>query len=469
LLTDIRNNPILLTDTYNLSHQRLKVNVDWETSHIYNRKSGMILYGFNETVQSVLNIQITNDMVKEADEYASKMGLIFPKELWLKVVTELNGYVPLLVQSLPEGTWTPAGTPFAQVRNTVKGFGEMVTWFEGIFLHSSFPCGCATEAFELRRYLEVIKDRDKLDDSFLNRIHSFGFRGHRSLEDAYWASTAWNLFLHGTDDFHSMQHTPNAKMGSISALAHKVTQQYDVEYDGYIHTIYATANSGEKIVALVIDTYDAHRFINEYLVPLARYAKDKGVHLVIRPDSGDVLEQVADVYKIVEKNKIDNVTAIIGESMSRQNIKRADFFFNMRRVPLTFVSYGVGGGYYNHINRDTHGFAMKTAYSNGKPRMKFGMDSLKRSIPDKVALIYNENYELMVVREKEWFSLPLGANLYQNIYMFDMRMNTPQIIKSDWDETQKRASEYIKADLQDSIILSEKINNLVKGFEEIYG
>ena len=32
-----RNNPLLLTDAYNLSHQGMKINTDWEVSHIYNR------------------------------------------------------------------------------------------------------------------------------------------------------------------------------------------------------------------------------------------------------------------------------------------------------------------------------------------------------------------------------------------------------------------------------------------------
>ncbi|MGR5954335.1 nicotinamide phosphoribosyltransferase domain-containing protein [Bacillus paranthracis] len=275
MLKDILTNPVMLTDVYNLSHQRLKVNTDWEVSHIYNRKAGMILYGFAEMANRILEIQITNAMIKQAKESSKIMGVIFPTELFERVVKECNGYVPIQVQSLAEGTWCPAGTPFAQVSNTVEGFGELVTWYEGIFLHASFSCGTATEAFKMRRYLEEMKKEYKFDDSFLIRLHSFGFRGHRGLEDAYWAGTSWNMFLHGSDDFHTMIHTPNAKVGSISALAHKVTQQYDVEYDGYLHTIDATAKAGEKIVAIVIDTYDANRFIDSYLVPLAHYAKRK--------------------------------------------------------------------------------------------------------------------------------------------------------------------------------------------------
>ncbi len=464
MLKDLRSNPLLLTDAYNFSHQRLKVNTDFEVSHIYNRSAGMILYGFSEMVNSILTIQITQEMVDQLKSVSNTMNIVAPIELFERVVNEFNGYFPIMVQSLEEGTWCPTGTPFAQIRNTVVGFGELVTWLEGIFLQSSFPCGTATEAFHMRRYLEEVKAENNFDESFLTRIHSFGFRGHRSLEDAYWASTAWNLFLFGSDDVHSLIHTPKAKIGSISALAHKVTQQYDVEYDGYIHAIDATADAGEKVVALVIDTYDADRFIAQYLVPISKHAQEKGIHIVIRPDSGDVNEQVVEVYKQVQKNNLTNVSAIIGEGMSYQKIQRTDFFFKMRQVPLDFVSYGVGGGFYNHINRDTLGFAMKTAFSNGAPRMKFGMNPLKRSIPDAVAVIRNEAGELVV--ERESFDLII-QNLYQPIY-FHNGNNSPLFQMANWNVTQFRALKNLNQPLQERIVLSDSINDLVKEFEKKY-
>ncbi|MEX3625106.1 nicotinate phosphoribosyltransferase [Viridibacillus arvi] len=466
MLKDLRSNPLMLTDAYNLSHQNLKVNTDWEVSHIYNRAEGMILYGFSEMVNSILSVQITHDMVKQLKESAKALNVVAPIELLERVVDEFNGYFPIMVQSLPEGTWCPKGTPFAQVRNTEEGFGELVTWTEGIFLQASFPCGTATEAFKLRKYVEDLKEEEGYDDSFLIRLHSFGFRGHRSLEDAYWASTSWNMFLFGTDDLHSLIHTPNAKVGSISALAHKVTQQYDVEYDGYIHAINATADVGEKIVALVIDTYDANRFIEEYLIPLANYAKEQDIHLVIRPDSGDVNEQVVSVYKKVEEFEIDNVTAIIGEGMSYEAVQRTDRFFKSRQVPLSFVSYGIGGGFYNHITRDTLGFAMKTAYSNGAPRMKFGMNPLKRSIPDAVSLVLNENGEMVVEREVVDTNY-IQADLYRVIYAHYGSQPTYSI--ANWEETQQRALKNLDKTFQERIILSESINELVKEFEKVYG
>ncbi|MGG1263750.1 nicotinamide phosphoribosyltransferase domain-containing protein [Brevibacillus laterosporus] len=470
MLKDLRSNPILLTDAYNLSHQRLKVNTDWEVSHMYNRVKPMILFGLLENINNLLSTKITMGMVDEAELLAHGMGLIFPRELWERVVNECNGYIPIEIQALPEGTWCPVGTPFAQIRNTVKGFGEMVTWFEAPLMHSFFASAAATQAFRMRKYLEQKKRQYGYDDSFINRFHSFGFRGHKSLEDAYWAGAAWNLFLFGTDDFHTTKHTPLAKIGSIAALAHKVTQQFDDEFDGFKHAIKATADAGEEVVALVIDTYDAYHVIREYLLPLAQYAERQGVHIVIRPDSGDTWEQVVLAYRVVERNKLTNVSAIIGENMDFENAKKADAYFETHNVPLSFVSYGIGGGFYNYITRDTLGWAMKTAYSNGADRMKFSENPIKRSIPGKVGISRNSYGDMVVDKENKFYNgIDNLENMYINIYYHDDTTFEPEIAEYTpltWKIVKETA--LVQNTEQATIYLSEGIRKEVTQFQKVY-
>lgn len=466
MLKQLRSNPIMLTDTYNLSHQHLKVNTDWEVSHMYNRSKPMILFGIMEIAYSILETEITMAMIDQAEFHAKRKGVSFPRELWEGVVNECHGRIPIEIQTLPEGTWCPVGTPFAQIRNTVEGYGELVTWFEAVLMHSYFPSTTATQAFRMRKYLEQKKRQYGYDDSFMLRLHSFGFRGHRSLEDAYWAGMSWNLFLYGTDDFHTAMHTPSANIVSIAALAHKVTQQFDNEFEGYKHAIKATADKGEKIVAIVIDTYDAYRFLKEYLIPLAKYAAELGVHIVIRPDSGDTWEQVVMAYRYVSRHylPITNVSAIIGESMDFENVKKADAYFEQHGVPLNFVSYGVGGGFYNYVNRDTLGWAMKTAYSNGKNRMKFSENPIKRSIPSAVGLYRNEYGDLIVGKEDD-----VPENLYRTIYYYDPVAEVAimgEYNDAEWVATQERAlSQNIE---QANIYLSDEIREEIGEFQRRY-
>jgi hypothetical protein len=380
----LQGNIIKKTDTYNLSHQELKVNTDWEISHIYNRKRGIILYGFNKLVIELLSVIITEKMVSSAYAHAIRQGMPFPYTMWMRVVEECDGRIPIKVEALPDGRWCPKGTPFAQIRNVKEGFGELVTWFEGVLLKMAFPSGCATRAFLMRKYLN--KKRTELwggpnngPDLFLWRFHSFGYRGGNSDEDSYWSGTAWTMFLPGTDDFHVSWYVRNAMMGSIRALAHKVTQQFDAmsaetgshwvdhDIDKYLpgdvvsmyHAIDITAvdpNPNARVAALVIDTYDAYRVINNHVVDLARYAQKKGVHVVFRPDSGDVLEQGIMIYWKLKNADLENAAhCIIGEGMSFEKAQQYDERLELEGIPLMWFFYGIGGGFYKDIDRDWSG------------------------------------------------------------------------------------------------------------------
>jgi len=464
MLPDIRTNPLCLTDGYNLSHSRLKINADYEVSHIYNRNAGMIIYGFRELVVEFLDhICVTESMISESLTLGERYGVSFPAELFRKVIDECGGRIPLKVECLPEGTFCPAGTPFAQVSNTVKGFGELVTWWEGVFLQAYFSCTCATEALKMRRYLETTRDKYGYDESFLLRFHSFGFRGHRSLEDAYWAGSAWALFLHGSDDFHIMHHHPEIGLQSIPALAHKVVQQFDDEYGCFVHAIDATAELGRRAVSLVIDTYDVRNVIHNWIKPLALYAKKLNVHVVFRPDSGDVLKQTVDIHDVVRDNDLDNVSVIIGESMSFSAAIEADKFFLQNNVPLNFVNYGIGAGFYKKIERDTLGWAMKTAFSNGKPRMKFSEDALKRSTPGKVGIYRDREGELVVELAE---LVPNDRNEFVTIYEYA----ETKILVSPAESIQNVRQRALAQDTEGQLYIknSESIKSLIKAFRKQY-
>jgi len=468
MLKDLRSNPILLTDVYNLSHERLKANTDWEVSHMYNRAKPMVLFGLLENINSFLSIQITQKMVDRAELKAHRIGVKFPRALWMRVIEECNGYIPIEIQMLPEGTWCPVGTVFAQIRNTVEGFGEMVTWFEGVLMHSFFPSTTATQALRMRRYLEQKQRQYGYDDSFLLRFHSFGFRGHKSLEDAYWASVSWALSLFGTDDFHVMQHIPKkVKLSSLSATAHKVSQQFDNEFEGMKHNIRQTAAAGEGILSLVIDTYDAYRVIKEYMIPLAQFAANLGVHLVLRPDSGDTWEQAVLIFRIADRAKLTNISVIIGEGMDFENAKKADAYFESHGVPLNFISYGIGGGFYNYVTRDTLGWAMKTAYSNGAPRMKFSENPIKRSIPGTVALIRNDHGDMVAVPED---SLKDKENLLQTVYLHNDKQEVPFMVEYNdeeyWLEVQARG--LAQNTEQATLYMSQEIRDAIYDFQKKY-
>jgi len=476
MLKDLGKNPLVRTDGYNLSHEYLKCNTDWEISHMYNRKKGMILYGFNEIVNKLLQVTIEPWMIDEAEADAISQGVTFPRELFQRIIDECDGDIPIMVEALPEGTWCPKGTPFAQIRNTVEGFGELVTWWEGVLMKAFFPSACATRALEIRRYLEAkCKAGGYTWDSFRWRIHSFGYRGHRSEEDAYWAGTAWSMFISGTDDFHIVSHLRGSGLetGTIPALAHKVTQQFDAEMECFKHAIDATAVKGGRIVALVIDTYDAWNVIESYVPSIAKYAETKGIRVVFRPDSGDVKEQVAAIHDIVVAYELTNVGCIIGDSLTFPQIIEADIWFTEENIPLDFVNYGLGAGFYNDITRDYLGWAMKTCYSNGKARMKLVKGTPeKQSIPGEVYLQYDDGNQMVVHATGSIEDIEDGGTdeLYGVAYCCSVVAPgvTIRTVPSDVDYGGISALALAQDTSQESIILSPVIHDLVKVFMEEY-
>ncbi len=470
-ITGLYKNRLVLTDDYNLGHWLMKCNIDWETSHIYNRNRSMILFGFWENVIQTLNTCITSKMIDDAERYAARMGMPFPRKMFERVVDELNGRIPLHVEALPEGTYVPRGTPFSQISNTVEGFGELVSWWEAMFVHSFFPSGCATMAFEMRSYLDHSNYRP-------TKIHSFGFRGYPSLESAYWGGMAWCLFLPGTDDFHLRQHLPSSiRISSINAMAHKVVQQFDREIDAYKYAISAVADKKNvewRMLSMVIDTYDSWQFIKKYMPEVVVFALDKKVHLVLRPDSGDTLDQGTAILKFKSSHNIEHLSCIIGDDMDFQRIVYFDKELIKNHLDPNDMIYGLGTGFYKHIDRNFLGFSMKTAFSNSKPRMKFSASG-KTSLPGRVRLVYDEEWKMKVYlsRSSKQHSDTASPNLYENVYLFDPSAlgDVPVIKNPVYEDTWQRSQSVLHNDdrnKQDKILIADEILRIMSKIKRTF-
>ena len=217
------------------------------------------------------------------------------------------------------------------------------------------------------------------------------------------------------------------------------------------------------MVALVIDTYDPNRIIEEEAGKLITYAKTKGVHIVFRPDSGDLIGQTKrlwDKYKYA-----DNWGVIIGEGMSREIVIDYDNQLKEFGYPLERMVYGIGAGFYKHIDRDYLGHAMKTAFSNHKPRMKLTLTNpFKQSIPNMVNLVMEDG--VMTVEYTR--DGPEHNGLYYDVFHWDERSTKPKFERLPWLDIQQRAMSYLDKDLQEGIVLSPAVQTTIKEFKERY-
>jgi len=109
-------------------------------------------------VEQYLSAQWTQDDVDNAAVFYATHNsgfseYPFPRELFEKVVRENNGYFPVRVDALPDGTVVHARTPVYQI--TASGeYSHLVTFLETLLTHIWYPTCVATLARRLRTAIQ---------------------------------------------------------------------------------------------------------------------------------------------------------------------------------------------------------------------------------------------------------------------------------------------------------------------------
>jgi hypothetical protein len=119
----------VLADSYKASHfqmypgaQRMVAYGEFRRGYDGDKEdTRLIFYGIRYIVENFLNYRWTEKDVQQAAAFysthnAGKTDYPFPKELFEKFVKENDGYFPIKLEALPEGTATHAHVPVYQVR-----------------------------------------------------------------------------------------------------------------------------------------------------------------------------------------------------------------------------------------------------------------------------------------------------------------------------------------------------------------
>jgi len=98
-----------------------------------------VYYGIRYLVETYLNRQWTKEDVEKAEKFysthnAGKIPYPFPKDLFLKFIEENNGYFPIKLQALPEGTCAHIHVPVYQI-TAEKEYARLITYWETILTH----------------------------------------------------------------------------------------------------------------------------------------------------------------------------------------------------------------------------------------------------------------------------------------------------------------------------------------------
>ena len=378
-------NLILNTDSYKFSHY---LQYPPETCAIssyveargHSDHAEVVFFGLQMFLKEYLSKPVTMADIDEAEAIVTAHGLPFNREGWTHIVKKHGGFLPLLIEALPEGTLVRRGVPVVQVVNTDPACFWLTSYIETALLRAIwYPSTVASNSRKVKQIIQPILEKTCDDPAAVLpfRLHDFGSRGTTSLEQAGIGGAAHLVNFMGTDTVTGVLYARRyygAEMAgfSIPASEHSTMTSWGQEREAEAYANMIDRFGGKGLYAVVSDSYDISNAVSEIW---GKQLKDRvqaaGGTLVVRPDSGDPVETPVQVvrqlayafgthlnaksYKVLD----DSVRVIQGDGISPADIglilgRLEAFGFSAENI-----AFGMGAGLLQKVNRDTYSFAMK--------------------------------------------------------------------------------------------------------------
>lgn len=405
-------NPLLLTDFYKVSHPfQYPKGTELVVSNLTARKSR--IPGVDHVVFFGLRYFIKKYLIEGFEEGFFKRPkwevMAEYKRMCKNTVGDLPsydhiadlhdlGYLPITIESIPEGCHVNIGVPMIRIYNTDPAFGWLTNAIESLMSAAIWmPITAATLANQYRELFEAQMEVTGGNPDMVPFMgHDFAFRGMEGVEGAILSGMGHLTSFCGTDTIPAimaMEKYYGADIEqelvgtSVPATEHSVMSvgtATEGEFETFKRLITETYPSG--IVSIVSDTFDLWKVLTDFMPRLKDEILARDGTVVIRPDSGDPVgiicgdpnatpgtPQFKGVYKLLDEvfDSTENdsgfyvlnpkVGAIYGDSITVERAAK----IGMRLMNSGFVPnmvYGIGSYTYQYNTRDTFGMAVKATY-----------------------------------------------------------------------------------------------------------
>ena len=398
MFTENTRSIITKTDSYKLSHHLQYPEGTEKIFSYIEARGGMyshtLVFGLQAYIKKYLMKPITANDIDIAEEFvnAHVPGSIFNRKGWEYILTKHNGFLPIKIKAVKEGSLVTVRNALVTIENTDLKSAWLVGHLETSLLRGLWaPTTCATRSYEIKKicknFLTLTSDITNNDVKLDWMLHDFGMRGTKSGESAAITGAAHLINFNGTDTIDSIywanEYYASGITGfSIPASEHSVATLYGRDNEvGYMQMMINKFARQGSIFACVCDSYDVFNFISTVLPQVKQSLIDSGSNIVIRPDSGDpietpikVIQLLADVFDYTVNSKgykiLNTVKVIQGDGINEESIRLILEGLRARGFSAENISFGCGGYLLDSFNRDTQKWAMKcsAAIVNGQYR-----------------------------------------------------------------------------------------------------
>lgn len=359
----------------------------------------IVFFGMQAIIKKFFMKQITMDDVERSNRFANRhlRPGAFNYDGWKYVVEKCNGYLPLEIWAVPEGTVLSPKNALYSIEATDPNCAWAVSYFEPLELQVWYPTTVASLSYAIRKMIGGFwKDTvdDERQDGINFALHDFGYRGTSSDESAGIGDSGHLLNFMGTDtmagicvlyDYYGSDEDADSSMPafSVHATEHTImcansdaTNRNDynaLEMAVSLLETECAKNDGYVIVSAVADTYDVYRFANWVGTDFFERIKNSGGRFVVRPDSGDptvVPIQIIELlmktcgYTINKKGfKVlpDCIRVLQGDGVCYDSINAILLKLRSLGISAENIVFGMGGRLLGAPQRDDLRFAQKAS------------------------------------------------------------------------------------------------------------
>jgi nicotinamide phosphoribosyltransferase len=394
--------------------------------------------GLQAFLREYLCNPITIDDVDDAQFLSEEQGVPFHREGWLGILRDHDGFFPVEIEAVPEGSVVPTRNVLVQLVNSDPKYWWIVNFFEAALLRSVwYPTTVGTISWMCRKVIEEslrrTSDHPEMARGFL---HDFGYRGVSSAESGMLGGMAHLVNFDRTDTAGGpigAKRFYNAVAPGISAvnMEHSAVAAWGRDGETKMFRAMMDKYRGRiPFLGLLSDTYDHEHCIRRIIgEELRDEIRNWGGMIGARMDSGDpeivpaeTTEWLMESFGYETNSKGFKVLppcirVIQGDGLTFETFRGLYIELERRGLATDNVFCGMGGGLLQRLNRDTLNFGQKT---NAVQMNGAWMDvyktptgsSMKHSKRGRLALTC-KNGEYRTVRREE---IAPSENVLQPVY-----------------------------------------------------